>query len=163
MVGGEGVHFCLACPDLSHTQGRLFTYDDTHRHRLGPNFHQIPVNCPYATRARNYQRDGPMTIDGNQGPAAWGMSAFQFIPHSQYSLKIVSLFFALTSHGVFPSQEELPITFLTVLVVHWTTLVLAFPRLWWLVACWQSVDSCFKNEAMHSFFHFADHGRCSSL
>ncbi|XP_003389936.1 PREDICTED: catalase-like [Amphimedon queenslandica] len=50
-------------------QGRLFSYDDTHRHRLGPNYHQIPVNCPYATRTRNYQRDGPMTVDGNQGGA----------------------------------------------------------------------------------------------
>ena len=51
-------------------QGRLFSYADTHRHRLGGNYHQIPVNCPYATRARNYQRDGPMTIDGNQGESS---------------------------------------------------------------------------------------------
>ena len=28
-------------------QGRLFSYNDTHRHRLGTNFDQIPVNCPY--------------------------------------------------------------------------------------------------------------------
>merc|ERR1712045_172229 len=27
-------------------QGRLFSYNDTHRHRLGTNFLQIPVNCP---------------------------------------------------------------------------------------------------------------------
>ena len=27
---------------------------------------QIPVNCPYRTQARNYQRDGPMTVDANQ-------------------------------------------------------------------------------------------------
>jgi len=40
-------------------QGRLFAYDDTHRHRLGANFLQIPVNCPYRTRVNNYQRDGP--------------------------------------------------------------------------------------------------------
>jgi len=26
-------------------KGRLFSYVDTHRHRLGPNYHQIPVNC----------------------------------------------------------------------------------------------------------------------
>ena len=43
------------------------SYDDTHRHRLGANYHQIPVNCPYATHTRNYQHDGPMTVDGNQG------------------------------------------------------------------------------------------------
>lgn len=47
-------------------QGRLFSYNDTHRHRLGANYHQIPVNCPYRARVRNYQRDGPMTIDDNQ-------------------------------------------------------------------------------------------------
>eukprot|EP01100_Stratorugosa_tubuloviscum_P004112 TRINITY_DN2014_c0_g2_i1.p1 TRINITY_DN2014_c0_g2~~TRINITY_DN2014_c0_g2_i1.p1 ORF type:complete len:515 (+),score=269.41 TRINITY_DN2014_c0_g2_i1:44-1588(+) len=47
-------------------QGRLFSYPDTHRHRLGTNYQQIPVNCPYAARVRNYQRDGPATID-NQG------------------------------------------------------------------------------------------------
>lgn len=28
-------------------QGRLFAYADTHRHRLGPNHLQLPVNCPY--------------------------------------------------------------------------------------------------------------------
>ncbi|XP_064398721.1 catalase-like isoform X3 [Halichondria panicea] len=50
-------------------QGRLYSYSDTHRHRLGANYHQIPVNCPYATRTRNYQRDGPMCVDGNQGGA----------------------------------------------------------------------------------------------
>jgi len=50
-------------------QGRLFSYADTHRHRLGPNYHQIPVNCPYATKSRNYQRDGFMTVDGNQDGA----------------------------------------------------------------------------------------------
>lgn len=47
-----------ASPDKM-LQGRLFAYDDTHRHRLGANFLQLPVNsCPFAVR--NYQRDGPM-------------------------------------------------------------------------------------------------------
>jgi len=48
-------------------QGRLFSYPDTHRHRLGPNYAQIPINCPYASRILNHQRDGVMAIDGNQG------------------------------------------------------------------------------------------------
>jgi len=47
-------------------QGRLFSYNDTHRHRLGANFDQIPVNCPYRAKPRNYQRDGPMTVTNNQ-------------------------------------------------------------------------------------------------
>ncbi|KAJ7401321.1 Catalase [Pitangus sulphuratus] len=50
-------------------QGRLFSYPDTHRHRLGPNYLQIPVNCPFRARVANYQRDGPMTVTDNQGGA----------------------------------------------------------------------------------------------
>jgi len=48
-------------------QGRLFSYPDTHRHRLGGNYQQIPINCPYATKVNNFQRDGFMRIDGNGG------------------------------------------------------------------------------------------------
>ena len=48
-------------------QGRLFSYPDTHRHRLGANYEQIPINCPYRARVANYQRDGPATVNGNQG------------------------------------------------------------------------------------------------
>ena len=33
-------------------QGRLFSYNDTHRHRLGANWDQIPVNCPYRAKPR---------------------------------------------------------------------------------------------------------------
>jgi len=47
-------------------QGRLFSYVDTHRHRLGTNYQQIPINCPYAARVKNYQRDGPACVDDNQ-------------------------------------------------------------------------------------------------
>jgi catalase len=40
-------------------QGRLFAYADTQRHRLGPNFLQIPVNQPKVP-VYNDQRDGFM-------------------------------------------------------------------------------------------------------
>ncbi|CAK4493584.1 unnamed protein product [Aphanomyces euteiches] len=50
-------------------QGRLFSYSDTHRHRLGPNYQQIPVNQPVQSQPKNYQRDGFMTVNGNQGGA----------------------------------------------------------------------------------------------
>ena len=50
-------------------QGRLFSYPDTHRHRLGANFDQIPINCPYRARVANYLRDGPANVNGNQGSA----------------------------------------------------------------------------------------------
>lgn len=54
-------------------QGRLFSYHDTHRHRLGPNFHLLPVNAPRATKESNYQRDGFMRSDSNAGgePNYW--------------------------------------------------------------------------------------------
>jgi hypothetical protein len=47
-------------------QSRLFSYPDTHRHRLGVNYQQIPVNQPlYAFNP--YQRDGSMAVNGNYG------------------------------------------------------------------------------------------------
>jgi catalase len=49
-------------------QGRLLSYPDAHRHRLGGNYEQIPVNrCPYLVN--NYQRDGHMAVNGNGGSA----------------------------------------------------------------------------------------------
>ena len=50
-------------------QGRLFSYGDAHRYRLGANHHQIPVNkprCPF----HSYHRDGAMRVDGNSGNGA---------------------------------------------------------------------------------------------
>jgi catalase len=48
-------------------QGRLFSYHDTHRHRLGPNYHLLPVNSAKAAPESNYQRDGFMRSDSNGG------------------------------------------------------------------------------------------------
>lgn len=49
-------------------QGRLLSYPDAHRYRLGVNYEQLPVNrCPFAVN--NYQRDGAMRLDGNGGSA----------------------------------------------------------------------------------------------
>lgn len=45
-------------------QGRLFSYGDAQRYRLGVNHYQIPVNaprCPF----HHYHRDGAMRVDGN--------------------------------------------------------------------------------------------------
>lgn len=50
-------------------QGRLFSYPDTHRHRLGPNYTQIPVNRPLNAQIAHYQRDGLMCVNGNFGSA----------------------------------------------------------------------------------------------
>lgn len=43
-------------------QGRLFSYVDTHFHRLGTNYMQLPINCPYRTKVTNNQRDGAQTF-----------------------------------------------------------------------------------------------------
>ena len=49
-------------------QGRLFSYGDAARYRVGVNHHQIPVNQPRAAKVTNtYHRDGAMRVDGNQG------------------------------------------------------------------------------------------------
>ncbi len=49
-------------------QGRLFSYGDTQRYRLGVNHHQIPVNSPKgATNVCPFSRDGAMRTDGNLG------------------------------------------------------------------------------------------------
>jgi catalase len=57
-----------ASPDKM-LQGRIFSYPDTHRHRLGPNHQLIPVNRAKAAEVNNYQRDGAMRVDENGGGA----------------------------------------------------------------------------------------------
>ncbi|KAK2058096.1 catalase [Colletotrichum caudatum] len=47
-------------------QSRLFSYPDTHRHRLGVNYQQIPVNKPL-NAFNPFQRDGAMAVNGNYG------------------------------------------------------------------------------------------------
>lgn len=47
-------------------QGRLFSYGDAQRYRLGVNHDQIPVNMA-KTRVHAYHRDGQMRVDGNYG------------------------------------------------------------------------------------------------
>ncbi len=49
-------------------QGRLFSYGDAQRYRLGVNHHQIPVNAPRGVKhPHSYHRDGSMRVDGNRG------------------------------------------------------------------------------------------------
>lgn len=57
-------------------QGRLFSYGDAQRYRLGVNHHQIPVNapkCPY----HSFHRDGAMRTDGNyRGTTSYEPNSF---------------------------------------------------------------------------------------
>jgi catalase len=51
--------------------GRTFSYSDTQRYRVGPNYLQLPVNAPKGTQARTNQRDGQMAHhvdDGGENP-----------------------------------------------------------------------------------------------
>jgi catalase len=47
-------------------QGRLFSYGDAQRYRLGVNHNLIPVNAPKCA-VNSYHRDGSMRVDGNAG------------------------------------------------------------------------------------------------
>jgi catalase len=47
-------------------QGRLFSYGDAQRYRLGVNHAAIPVNAPRCP-VHSYHRDGQMRVDGNHG------------------------------------------------------------------------------------------------
>lgn len=73
---GNFVHGIGASPDKM-LQIRLFSYPDTHRHRLGTNFHQIPVNAPKSV-VHTYQRDGFM----NMGMANGSSPAPNYYPNS---------------------------------------------------------------------------------
>lgn len=47
-------------------QGRLFSYGDAQRYRLGVNHNLIPVNAPKC-QVNSYHRDGLMRVDSNAG------------------------------------------------------------------------------------------------
>lgn len=72
----EQVAYCPAniVPGIDFTndpllQGRLFSYLDTQKSRLGTaNFHQLPVNAPKCPLA-NFQRDGQMQMQVPRGRA----------------------------------------------------------------------------------------------
>jgi len=73
---GNLVPGIAASPDKM-LHARIFSYHDTHIHRLGPNYHLIPVNSPKAAPEKSYQRDGSMRVDdnGGAGPNYWPNSA----------------------------------------------------------------------------------------
>ncbi len=94
----EQVAYCPAniVPGIDFTndpllQGRLFSYLDTQKSRLGTaNFHQIPVNAPKCP-VMNFQRDGQMQMNVPKGRA-------NYEPNS------------LTAHGEEGGPRECPMT-----------------------------------------------------
>lgn len=60
-------------PGISHSpdkmlQMRILSYGDAQRYRVGANHQALPVNAPRCP-VHNYQRDGAMRFDGNNGGA----------------------------------------------------------------------------------------------
>ena len=65
----------MSCPGIDFTndpllQGRLFSYIDTQLRRVGPNFHEIPINRSLKP-ADNNQRDGFARMTINKGKVSY--------------------------------------------------------------------------------------------
>ena len=85
-------------------QSRLFSYPDTHRHRIGVNYQQLPVNAPRTGfQYGNFQRDGSMAFY-NQGARQNYLSSIDTISFRE---RIVDLD---KTHGHFTGEA---ITFLS--------------------------------------------------
>ncbi|MEU6235761.1 catalase [Kitasatospora sp. NPDC047058] len=50
--------------------GRIFSYPDTHRYRIGPNYAQLPPNRPHVP-VHSYAKDGPMRFDPSRTAAPY--------------------------------------------------------------------------------------------
>lgn len=69
-------------------QSRLFSYPDTHRHRVGVNYQQLPVNAPRVPfHMANFQRDGSMAFY-NQGSRPDYLSSIEPISFRQRSVDL---------------------------------------------------------------------------
>ncbi len=51
-------------------QGRIFSYADSHRYRVGTHYEMLPVNRPKSP-VRHYHADGPMRFDAPKGTDAY--------------------------------------------------------------------------------------------
>ena len=55
--------------------GRAFAYADTHRHRIGANYLQLPVNRPHV-EVNTYTKDGPMAYDHTGDAPVYAPNSF---------------------------------------------------------------------------------------
>ncbi|MCC3376072.1 catalase [Cohnella sp. REN36] len=67
-------------------QGRLFSYSDTQRYRIGTNYLQLPINCPYAP-VRNNQRDGAMPVKQQNASINFEPNRHQDTPKEDFSFQ----------------------------------------------------------------------------
>ncbi|MEU5208189.1 catalase [Streptomyces sp. NPDC020742] len=55
--------------------GRLFSYPDTHRYRIGPNYAQLPPNRPHAP-VQSYAKDGPMRYEPSSAARPYAPNSY---------------------------------------------------------------------------------------
>ncbi|WP_328357729.1 catalase [Streptomyces sp. NBC_00445] len=55
--------------------GRLFSYPDTHRYRIGPNYAQLPPNRPRSA-VNSYSKDGPMRYEPARTGAPYAPNSY---------------------------------------------------------------------------------------
>jgi catalase len=55
--------------------GRLFSYPDTHRHRIGPNYLQLPINRP-KSEVQSYNKDGAMRYEHKGSQPVYAPNSF---------------------------------------------------------------------------------------
>jgi catalase len=81
-------------------QSRLFSYPDTHRHRIGTNYQQLPVNAPRVPyRFGNFQRNGAMAFY-NQGDRANYLSSIGSIQFHNRSVNLDATHGHFIGHAV---------------------------------------------------------------
>ncbi|KHF35600.1 Catalase [Paenibacillus sp. P1XP2] len=69
-------------------QGRLFSYSDTQRYRIGPNYLQLPINCPFA-KVSNNMRDGAMAFKQPSDRINYEPNRYQHTPKEDPAYKDV--------------------------------------------------------------------------
>jgi catalase len=55
--------------------GRMFAYGDSARYRVGPNYHQLPINKPI-NEVHNYSKDGPMSYRHNANQPVYAPNSY---------------------------------------------------------------------------------------
>ena len=55
--------------------GRLFSYPDTHRYRIGPNYLQLPINRP-KSEVHTYNKDGAMRYEHSGAQPVYAPNSF---------------------------------------------------------------------------------------
>ncbi|WP_170848299.1 catalase [Lentibacillus halodurans] len=76
-----------ASPDKM-LQGRLFSYSDTHRYRIGANHEQLPINRPINGNTSNYQFDGQMRYDNGGRSINYEPNRYETAPKEDPDTKV---------------------------------------------------------------------------